>query len=1013
MTRTWTAALLLALAAAPSAAVNVELLSRVPPRRASETASGSSRAATISADGRYTVVVSEAVNLVAGMGDAPLGAYLFLHDRVAGTATRITRSSTSPLVHGGDALNAQISADGRFVAFESRATDEVDGQEDGNLAVDLFLWDRITGETELVSRSDADPARTANGDSTAPAVSADGRFVAFVSTATDLVDGIQLSNPGIPRFHVFLWDRTTGEVQVVTRSAEVPGRFADDSSQLPSISADGRFVAFLSVATNLVAGQTDRAQSLDAFLWDRVTGQTVLVSRAAGNPRAAANRSSFEALVSANGRFVALLSSATNMVPGQRGGGANVFLWNRETGETSLVSHARTGNGPALRGQTDLAAVSADGSHVLFSSDARNLFTGPGQGLRPVNVFLWSRASGRNTLVTPGGNADSVATGLSADGVWIVFESEATNLVAGVTDRNLGQSDVFLANGRSGRITLLSASGESPATTADGESRSSLISADGRWAAYTSTAPDLEAGVRDANHLTDAVLADREGDHSIVSVHPPGLASSTSQAESYTQSIDASGRFVVFVSDANAGDLVPGARDRNRFGVDVFLYDRELRTLTLVTRSATDPGATADASSPEARISADGRWVAFTSNATDLVPGQTTPPGSNVFLWDRTTGQTILASRSIASPTTGGNAVSNSPGISDDGSVVAFQSFASDLVPGQTESPFPNADIFLFDRTTGTVSLVSRAAGSETVAGNGNSINPEISADGRIVSYSSVATNLVAGVTDPEEDGEPDPDVFLFDRTTGTTTLASRTTAPAPTAGGGVAFALSGNGRFVVFESRAVDLVPGQTDRPNTSDLFLFDRIAGTTVLVTHEAGSPTAAAAAGASQADISADGRFIAFASLAGNLVAGQVDDPFSLDIFVLDRETGAVEMVSRAAGTVATAGPGGSATPVISADGRSVAFVSNRLDLIPGLTGPQAVLDLFVHDRPTGTTTLVSHVFGNPARLSSGITFFHLLNANGSVVAFTSTAPDLVLRDFNRSVGLFPDAFAAAIP
>ena len=141
----------------------------------------------------------------------------------------------------------------------------------------------------------------------------------------------------------------------------------------------------------------------------------------------------------------------------------------------------------------------------------------------------------------------------------------------------------------------------------------------------------------------------------------------------------------------------------------------------------------------------------------------------------------------------------------------------------------------------------------------------------------------------------------------------------------------------------------------------------------------------------------------------MAGQVDDPFSLDVFVFDRETGAIEMISRAAGTVATTGPGDSSLPTISADGRRVAFPSNRLDLIPGLHDFQGRHNLFVHDRPSGTTTLVSHALGDPLRMSTGGISEHFLNADGTVVAFTSLAPDLVPRDFNHS----PDAFAATVP
>lgn len=1017
MNRTWTAALLLALAAAPAGASHVESLYRIPPRRASETAGGPSRALAISADGRYTVIASEAANLVPGMAAAPAGVYLFLYDRIADETVQISRRA----VESPDSFppTASLTPDGRFVAFQSRAADEIEGQSDTNSGLDVFLWDRVTGETELVSRSDADPLRTGNRSSNDPAVSADGRFIAFTSDATDLVEGFSATSS-----NVFLWDRRTDEIEPISRSAAAPGRLANANSLNPSISADGRFVAFLSLAPDLVPGQVDRGTArgtVDVFLWDRTTRQTVLVSRSAGNPLATANRASQYSLISANGRFVAFESFATDLLPGQRAGGENIFLWDRETGEMSLVSRGPRGN-PA-RGGRDmfLSAITPSGSHVLFSSDAKNLLTNPNQNLDALNVFLWSRATKRTTLVSrsttrgQGGSFHSVATGLSADGAWIVFESIANDLdVSGAADRGT-DLDVFLANSRSGRITLLSGP-DSSAVDTDRVSTGALISADGRWIALTSNAADFGEGVRDLNGATDVVLTTRGGNRTIITVHPPGLASATPPGSSFATSIDASGRFVAFITNVDAALLVPGVRelDANRSGFDVFLYDRELRTLTLVTRSATDPRFTSDGTSFEARISADGRWVAFTSSSTDLLPDFTPSTGlGHIFLWDRTTGQTILVSRAAGSPTTGGNDFSQIPRISADGSVVVFQSQATDLVAGQTDAP-GSEDIFLFDRTTGTVSLVSRVAGSETVAANKFSFLPHLSADGRIVAFSSNATDLVAGVTDTNADHE----AFLFDRVTGTMTLASRSIAPTSTTGGGQVYALSGDGRFLVFASAASDLVPGQTDPPGTHDHFLFDRITGTTILVTHTAASPTTAAAAGVSHADISADGRFVAFASLASNLVPGQVDDDtegISSDVFVFDRETRAIEMVTRVAGTVATSGPGESFLPRISADGRRVAFFSNRLDLIPGLHGSGTEYNLYVHDRPSGTATLVTHVLGDPTRVSAGDPAGSLfgtgtfLNANGTVAAFTSSAPGLVPRDFNR----LPDAFAATVP
>ena len=809
MNRTWTAALLLALAALPAAAVNVELLSRVPPRRASETVNGPSRPLAISADGRYTVTVSEAVNLVPGVDAEPVGAYLYLHDRVSGEAVRIGRRAVQPSNIEGYGRGATISADGRFVAFESSATDEVEGQEEANPFNDIFLWDRVTGESELVSRSDGDPTRTGDGGSFAPIVSANGRFVLFRSSAADLVDGIQLASPRLRRSHLFLWERQTGDILPVTRSAKTPGQYANFGADSASISADGRFIAFTSLALDLVASQIDPGQDLDAFLWDRVTQRTVLVSRAADNVNAAGNLPTLGALVSADGRFVALSSLATNLRHGQRGGGENVFLWERATGSMTLVSHGRNPESPALPGQTSLAAVSANGSHVLFSSNARNLV--PSEEQPWINVFLWSRASGRNTLLSRsaaggrGGNSSSFATGLSADGAWAVFEAPPPT-------SSPGSPTAMAASPTSSSPTAApdgSSSSPLPARSLDRPrtdvSSGSQISADGRWTVFESTAADLEAGVPGCEPPPGRGPRRPPGRPDDPHGPPTGARLRHPPGRSRVQSIDASGRFVVFMSAGDASQLVPGVREANGLGADVFLYDRQLRKVTLITRSAAAPRATGDATAVAARISADGRWVSFASHASDLVPGQSGPPEvPDVFLWDRTTGRTVLASRSAGSPTAGGDGPSIVSEISADGSAVVFSSHASNLVPGQTGV----GGLFLFDRTTGTVSLVSRAAGSETAVAS--AILQDVSANGRFVSFISPDTNLVAGATDPNDDA----DVFLFDRATGTTTLVSRTTSPALTAGGGSERDLSGNGRFVLSRAGRPTSCPARSTSP-------------------------------------------------------------------------------------------------------------------------------------------------------------------------------------------------------
>ena len=249
---------------------------------------------------------------------------------------------------------------------------------------------------------------------------------------------------------------------------------------------------------------------------------------------------------------------------------------------------------------------------------------------------------------------------------------------------------------------------------------------------------------------------------------------------------------------------------------------------------------------------------------------------------------------------TAANSSSDFPGISADGRFVVFRSFAEGLVPGQVEGNV-SGDVFLYDRLATTVSLVSRVPASAVTSGNGESENPEISADGRLVAFRSEATDLVAGLADVNGA----PDVFLYDRELQSMTLVSRAAVSPVTTGNGGSRdpMLSADGGFVAFRSEATDLVAGQVDGNAGSDFFLYDRQLGTTSLVSRAAGSPvTTGNVSLDGRLALSADGRFALFDSPATDLVAGQVDENGVEDLFLFDRVAGQITLVTRR-----LAGPG----------------------------------------------------------------------------------------------------------
>lgn len=404
----------------------------------------------------------------------------------AGQTTRVNVSSNGTQANYYTGTQA-LSADGRWVAFASRADNLVPG--DTNSAHDIFVHDRQTSDTTRVSVNSAGGQHTGLG-AYGPALSADGRFVAFISDAANLVPS---DTNGVA--DVFVHDRQTG---ATTRVSVGPGGVqASDSSVGPSISADGRFVTFISGANNLVSG--DQTPTLDVFVHDRQTGTTTRVSvNSAGE---AAQGESNEGTISADGRVVAFTSEATNVVPNDTNGVQDVFVHDRQTGITSRVSVDSTG----VQANQDsfYSTLSADGRFVAFVS-AANLV--PGDSGNTTDVFIHDRQTGvtSRASVTPSGasaNGLSSWPSLSADGHFVAFGSDATNLVPDDTN---GATDIFVRDGQTGAIVRASVS--SAGVQAENISYLPDLSGDGRVVAFLSVADNLVPS--DTNGSTDVFVHD-------------------------------------------------------------------------------------------------------------------------------------------------------------------------------------------------------------------------------------------------------------------------------------------------------------------------------------------------------------------------------------------------------------------------------------------------------------------------------------------------------------------------
>ena len=377
-------------------------------------------------------------------------------------------------------------------------------------------------------------------------------------------------------------------------------------------------------------------------------------------------------------------------------------------------------------------------------------------------------------------------------------------------------------------------------------------------------------------------------------------------------------------------------------------------------------------------VSGDGLLVAFTSVASNLSPGDSSR-WADVFVYDRRVGSVDRVS--LSPDGTEGNDVSYDPFLSGDGRFVAFTSFASNLVAGDV---YPGTDIFVRDRLAGVTELAS--VSSDAVQGNGDSDGPSISADGRFMAFSSLASNLASGDTNGLKD------VFVRDRQARVTVRVSLSSDGFEGQGNSESASISADGRFITFDSDAANLVSGDTNERR--DVFVHDRGTGVTQRVSLGGGGAQGTEASWGPS--ISGDGRIVVFTSFASDLVPD--DNNVWRDVFVYDRESEVIERVSVAFDDQEE--DGGSTARSVSSDGRFVVFSSLGSNLVSGYDNPQT--DVYRYDRSTGQIKVVSvandGAFGDHASIGASV------SDDGRVVAFHSLASNLVPDDKNLAWDIF---------
>ena len=338
---------------------------------------GASSAPSINGDGSLVAFVSQSTNFVATVG----GTQIYVHNRQTNQIELVSRDNSASVVTEGNGVSSapSISAEGRFVGFVSLATNLLAPGPAVPAGQQIYVRDRQTGLTSLVSVDNNVTTNPGNGVSSAPTMSADGRFVAFVSLATNLL----APGPAVPAGQqIYVRDRQTGLTSLVSVDNNVAPNPGTGLSSAPSISADGRFVAFVSVATDLLAPGAAVPAGQQIYVRDRQTGLTSLVSVDNTGLSTPGNGDSSAPSISADGRFVAFVSLATTLLaPGPAvPAGQQIYVRDRQLGQSSLASQDNTNTnvaGTGGGGVSDTPSTNSNGGFVAFFSQATNLVTAP------------------------------------------------------------------------------------------------------------------------------------------------------------------------------------------------------------------------------------------------------------------------------------------------------------------------------------------------------------------------------------------------------------------------------------------------------------------------------------------------------------------------------------------------------------------------------------------------------------------------------------------------------------
>lgn len=864
---------------------------------------------SVSPNGRFVVFTSAANDLAPG-GNNFYSLNVFLRDRTSQTTTLISGNSNGTGGGNGDSMFGQVSANGRYVVFQSDASDLVPGDTNG--ASDIFLRDTYTGTTRLISV--AMDGGFANEASTDPVVTPDGTCVAFISSASNLVPN---DTNGIP--DVFVRDLITQTTWLVSVGALLPSGSLNPIMATPVITPDGRYVAFFSLATNLVRGVPGTSAG-EMYLRDRVTGTMTWASTNAAaivsTTLDLSNAPAYHPRLSDDGRYVAFKAGSISQT------GAVVILEYDSTTSTTTVINT---NG--IGWYTDLnddygPAMTPDGRFIGFAMHEGAFDSGYS------SVHVWDTQSATDTLVSDDGsgvptNTVSYMPAISTNGQFVAFLSNATNLTANAVSNGF---HIFRRNLQTGTTQLADVDTNGVGST-DDELTSLSLTADGQFVAFTSPDGGLVSG--DVNRAYDVFGRDFiAGGTEVISERYPTVIPQAGDGFSAMGqwSVSANGQWAAFASAAD--DLVPNDTNQEP---DVFVRDLVNGTNQLVSVGLNGSSALGGGSGNPV-ISADGRYVAFISGASNLVAGPVNTC-ANVFRRDLQTGATVLVSVGTdgVSP---GNSDASDLAMSSDGRYIAFVSRATNLASGITSG----VNTYWRDINLGqTVGLKGA---------NYYAFGPSMSSNGRYVAYAYGL--LPSSVRLQIRDTQLGVDIYtnsgtvtsaaidpagakIFYRIANTLyvdnlhpisnlfSISTTSTSPIRNAGG-----WSDDGRWLTFVSTA-NLTGGDD---GTNKVYLLDFQTGTLTLV-GLAGSGTGSMDALSDGPVMSGNGRFVAYRSVVVNTAIG--DNTAPPNLFLLDRLTGSSMVLAigqNSSGPILWA-----SRPVICDNGATVAFLDMGSSLVAG--------------------------------------------------------------------------------